>query len=255
MDFTIITAWRCFWETTPGFVTANFVFFCPAPPDVHAFARNTIVEANVILTCLGTGFYPKDIILQIKRNGRVLTREDGVYSSGVRPNDDKTYQRRDSVEILRSDLSTYTCEVNHPASGLHVEKVWGKKRFLIVLCKMIEMTSPAKVLCHSWLHLKPQLWRIFPVYFNLGILSALTIISHGYGNKFKFREWRHYYKKIKWGKKCSWSDDYRGSNQGNSQKVGTDDQTNESRIQVVINVNYPLHNQMCFIIEQTERVS
>nr|AGM34044.1 MHC class I antigen [Oplegnathus fasciatus] len=95
-----------------------------SPPDVYVFAKNTKVETNVILTCLATGFYPKDIILQIKRNGRVLTTKDGVISSGVRPNGDKTYQRRDSVEILRSDLSTYSCEVNHPAAGLHVEKVW-----------------------------------------------------------------------------------------------------------------------------------
>lgn len=124
-------------------------FLCPAPPEVYVFARNTKVETNVVLTCLATGFYPKDIILQIKRNSRVLMIEDGVISSGVRPNEDQTYQRRDSVEILRSDLATYTCEVTHPESGLHVVKVWGKKPFLIGFCKMIEMTLPAKVLCHS----------------------------------------------------------------------------------------------------------
>ncbi|XP_044027439.1 H-2 class I histocompatibility antigen, L-D alpha chain-like isoform X2 [Siniperca chuatsi] len=93
-------------------------------PAVYLYTKKTRVEANIILTCLATGFYPKDIVLQIKRNGRVLTREDGLISSGVRPNEDETFQRRDSVEILRSDVSTYTCEVNHPGSRLHVEKVW-----------------------------------------------------------------------------------------------------------------------------------
>ncbi|XP_039675726.1 H-2 class I histocompatibility antigen, Q10 alpha chain-like isoform X2 [Perca fluviatilis] len=97
------------------------------PPKVHLFTRNTKVEANILLTCLATGFLPKEITLHMKRNGRVLTPADGVVSSGVRPNGDETYQRRDSVEILRSDLSTYTCEVNHPASKVHVEKEWDHK--------------------------------------------------------------------------------------------------------------------------------
>ncbi|XP_078123178.1 uncharacterized protein LOC144528465 [Sander vitreus] len=94
------------------------------PPKVHLFTRNTRVEANILLTCLATGFLPKDITLCMKRNGRILTKADGVVSSGVRPNGDDTFQRRDSVEILRSDLSTYTCEVIHQASNVHVEKVW-----------------------------------------------------------------------------------------------------------------------------------
>ncbi|XP_045914814.1 class I histocompatibility antigen, F10 alpha chain-like isoform X2 [Micropterus dolomieu] len=98
-----------------------------SPPEVFLFSKNTKVESKVMLTCLATGFYPKDIILNIKRNGRVLTREDGVITFGVRPNEDDTFQRRDSVEILKSDMSKYTCEVNHPASRLHVEKEWDHK--------------------------------------------------------------------------------------------------------------------------------
>ncbi|MED6260019.1 hypothetical protein ATANTOWER_029199 [Ataeniobius toweri] len=95
-----------------------------SPPKVHLFTRKAKVEANTIWTCLATGFYPKDIIMQIKRNGRVLTQEDGVVTTGVRPNNDGTFQRKDHVEILKSDVSTYTCEVNHPASRLHVEEKW-----------------------------------------------------------------------------------------------------------------------------------
>ncbi|KAM6903751.1 H-2 class I histocompatibility antigen, L-D alpha chain-like [Lycodopsis pacificus] len=94
------------------------------PPEMFVFTRNTKVEANVILTCLGTGFYPKEIVLRIKRNNRVLAPEDGLYSGGTRPNGDETFQRRDSVEILRSDESTYTCEVIHEATRVHVEKKW-----------------------------------------------------------------------------------------------------------------------------------
>ncbi|KAF3706990.1 H-2 class I histocompatibility antigen, L-D alpha chain Precursor [Channa argus] len=98
-----------------------------SPPNVYVFAKNTKIETNVLLTCMATGFYPKDIILYIRRNGRALTQEDGLISSGVLPNDDDTYQRRDSVEILRSDVSTYTCEIIHRATGVYVTEVWDQK--------------------------------------------------------------------------------------------------------------------------------
>ncbi|KAM4725641.1 BOLA class I histocompatibility antigen, alpha chain BL3-6-like [Anableps anableps] len=95
-----------------------------SPPEVHLFARQAKVETNTIFTCLATGFYPKDIILEIKRNGRVLKKEDGLVTSGVRPNNDNTFQRRDHVEILKSDVAAYTCEVSHPATGVQVKKKW-----------------------------------------------------------------------------------------------------------------------------------
>ncbi|XP_056254543.1 H-2 class I histocompatibility antigen, L-D alpha chain-like isoform X2 [Seriola aureovittata] len=95
-----------------------------SPPEVHLFAKNSKVKTNIILTCLATGFYPKDIDVWIKRNGRVLYGDDGLTTSGVRPNQDNTYQRRDSVEILKTDKSTYTCEVIHKASGVQVERGW-----------------------------------------------------------------------------------------------------------------------------------
>ncbi|KAF1382074.1 hypothetical protein PFLUV_G00160660 [Perca fluviatilis] len=91
-----------------------------AIPKVHLFAKNTTVEANILLTCLATGFLPKEITLHMKRNGRILTEADGVVSSGVRPNGDETFQRRDSVEILPSDVSNFTCEVIHLASKVHL---------------------------------------------------------------------------------------------------------------------------------------
>ncbi|XP_041867781.1 uncharacterized protein LOC121656750 isoform X2 [Melanotaenia boesemani] len=93
-------------------------------PDVFLFAKKAKEEANIVLTCLATGFYPKDIVLQIRRNGRVLIKEDGVKTTGVRPNEDDTFQRKDSVEILKSDMSDYTCEVIHKASNLSVERKW-----------------------------------------------------------------------------------------------------------------------------------
>uniref|UniRef100_A0A3Q1IHL6 Ig-like domain-containing protein n=1 Tax=Anabas testudineus TaxID=64144 RepID=A0A3Q1IHL6_ANATE len=101
-----------------------------SPPEVFLFAKQTKIETNIMLTCLATGFYPKDITMNIKRNGRVLTVEDGLESSGVRPNDDDTHQIRKSVEILRSDSSTYTCQIIHNATGVDVENVWASDRSL-----------------------------------------------------------------------------------------------------------------------------
>ncbi|XP_062292291.1 H-2 class I histocompatibility antigen, Q9 alpha chain-like [Scomber scombrus] len=98
-----------------------------SPPDVYMLATNTRIESNLMLSCLATGFYPKDIILHIKRNNCILTKEEGLISSGVRPNEDDTFQRRDSVEISKSDIASFKCEVIHKASKLSVEKVWDHK--------------------------------------------------------------------------------------------------------------------------------
>ncbi|XP_047430636.1 tyrosine-protein phosphatase non-receptor type substrate 1-like isoform X2 [Mugil cephalus] len=83
------------------------------------------VQANITLTCLAEGFYPRNIILNIKRNGNILTREDGVETSlDVCPREDNTFQRRDHIIISKSDRSNYSCEVIHAASDSHEEKVW-----------------------------------------------------------------------------------------------------------------------------------
>uniref|UniRef100_A0A3P9JQ94 Immunoglobulin C1-set domain-containing protein n=1 Tax=Oryzias latipes TaxID=8090 RepID=A0A3P9JQ94_ORYLA len=92
-------------------------------PDVYLFASEAKEKANVVLTCLATGFYPKDITMNIRRDGRILTKDDGVESSGVRPNNDDTHQRRDHVEILRTDVATYTyhrlpTEENFPIAAI-----------------------------------------------------------------------------------------------------------------------------------------
>uniref|UniRef100_A0A3B4HB17 Ig-like domain-containing protein n=1 Tax=Pundamilia nyererei TaxID=303518 RepID=A0A3B4HB17_9CICH len=89
----------------------TFHFLHPAPPDLHVFAKNSRVQTNIVLTCLATGFYPKDVTVTIRRNKRVLTADDGLKSSGLLPNDDDTFQRREYVEVLKSDPATYSCEV------------------------------------------------------------------------------------------------------------------------------------------------
>ncbi|XP_047461050.1 uncharacterized protein LOC125019941 [Mugil cephalus] len=99
-------------------------FIDTTPPDVKMFPENYEVQTNIIVTCLVSGFYPNNITLNMKRNGRILTREDGVKSSGVCSYEDDTFQRRDFVEIKTSDTSDFCCEVIHAASGSRVEKFW-----------------------------------------------------------------------------------------------------------------------------------
>uniref|UniRef100_A0A672FJR2 MHC class I-like antigen recognition-like domain-containing protein n=1 Tax=Salarias fasciatus TaxID=181472 RepID=A0A672FJR2_SALFA len=73
------------------------------PPDVFIYATPSRKPEILVLRCMATGFYSKDIVLQIRRNGRVLEPADGLETTGVRPNEDETFQRRDWVEILKSD--------------------------------------------------------------------------------------------------------------------------------------------------------
>uniref|UniRef100_A0A672FM80 Ig-like domain-containing protein n=1 Tax=Salarias fasciatus TaxID=181472 RepID=A0A672FM80_SALFA len=96
------------------------------PPDVFIYATPSRKPEILVLRCMATGFYSKDIVLQIRRNGRVLEPADGLETTGVRPNEDETFQRRDWVEILKSDPSNYTCRVFHEALGFYIEESWGR---------------------------------------------------------------------------------------------------------------------------------
>uniref|UniRef100_A0A3Q1GGA5 Major histocompatibility complex class I ZAA n=1 Tax=Acanthochromis polyacanthus TaxID=80966 RepID=A0A3Q1GGA5_9TELE len=93
-------------------------------PEVFLYTTKSKVKSNVVLNCLPTSFYPKDIIVQIKQNDHVLSKLDGLETSDVRPNEDDTFQRRDHVKILKSDVSTYSCQIIHKTSEIDIEKVW-----------------------------------------------------------------------------------------------------------------------------------
>ncbi|KAM9419559.1 major histocompatibility complex class I-related gene protein-like isoform 2-T3 [Salvelinus alpinus] len=84
-----------------------------SPPKVYVFAKKAKTAGHVRLTCMATGFYPKDVEMHIKKNGVPLTKQDGVQSTGVLPNDDDTYQIRMSVQIPEADKETYECYVGH----------------------------------------------------------------------------------------------------------------------------------------------
>uniref|UniRef100_A0AAV2K637 Zinc fingers and homeoboxes protein 1 n=1 Tax=Knipowitschia caucasica TaxID=637954 RepID=A0AAV2K637_KNICA len=90
-------------------------------PDVYVFASPARNKDNVFLNCMATGFYPPDIVVQLKRDGLVLK---DVHTTGIRPNQDDTYQRRDYIEILRTDEGPYICEVIHAATHVTIAKKW-----------------------------------------------------------------------------------------------------------------------------------
>uniref|UniRef100_A0A4W5Q4A7 Ig-like domain-containing protein n=1 Tax=Hucho hucho TaxID=62062 RepID=A0A4W5Q4A7_9TELE len=85
---------------------------------------------HVRLTCMVTGFYPKDVLMHIKKNGVPLTKHDGVQSAGVLPNDDETYQIRMSVQIPEADKETYECYVDHRTLKEPIVEKWGKVWFI-----------------------------------------------------------------------------------------------------------------------------
>ncbi|XP_059899942.1 class I histocompatibility antigen, F10 alpha chain-like isoform X2 [Gadus macrocephalus] len=93
-----------------------------ARPEVYMSARP--FKNHLKLSCLATTFHPKDIIMNIRRDGHLMDRLDGLQSTGIRPNGDGTHQIKMWVLIPGGDTAKYTCEVNHPASKIHEVKEW-----------------------------------------------------------------------------------------------------------------------------------
>ena len=82
-------------------------------PEVHVFAKRIINgKIKLKLTCLATGFYPKDVILNIRKY-RITLPDNEVESTGVRPNEDGTFQLRKSINIYEDEKAEYDCYVSH----------------------------------------------------------------------------------------------------------------------------------------------
>ncbi|KAK9958179.1 hypothetical protein ABG768_012353 [Culter alburnus] len=96
-------------------------------PDVHVFARKAPDDdSNLVLTCLATGFYPRDVQMNIRLYRTKLKHQT---SSGIRPNDDETFQMRISVKINRNHKGSYDCLVIHNSLRKPVTVKW-EKHFL-----------------------------------------------------------------------------------------------------------------------------
>uniref|UniRef100_A0A673ISE5 Ig-like domain-containing protein n=1 Tax=Sinocyclocheilus rhinocerous TaxID=307959 RepID=A0A673ISE5_9TELE len=91
-------------------------------PNVHITLRKAPNDQNKqVLICLTTGFYPRDIEMDIRFNKTVLKDQT---SSGIRPNDDGSFQMRTSVEIDRSHEGIYDCFVIHSSLTEAVSAGW-----------------------------------------------------------------------------------------------------------------------------------
>ncbi|XP_051727516.1 H-2 class I histocompatibility antigen, K-Q alpha chain-like isoform X9 [Ctenopharyngodon idella] len=94
-------------------------------PDVRVSARKSPDDhSNLVLTCLATGFYPRDVQMNIRLNRNIL--EDQT-SSGIRPNDDETFQMRISVKINRNLKGSYDCLLIHSSLRKPVSVKWDGK--------------------------------------------------------------------------------------------------------------------------------
>ncbi|XP_066526006.1 H-2 class II histocompatibility antigen, A-S beta chain-like [Hoplias malabaricus] len=93
-------------------------------PDVYVFVKKSQTESSGLnLTCLATGFYPKDLKMRLRRFTTSLP-DHLLTSSGVRPNGDGTYQLRKSVDVQEEDTAGYDCSVEHSALQDPVIKPW-----------------------------------------------------------------------------------------------------------------------------------
>ncbi|XP_062385630.1 class I histocompatibility antigen, F10 alpha chain-like isoform X2 [Sardina pilchardus] len=92
-----------------------------SPPKVRLFAKAAGSSNTLKLTCMATGFYPKDIDITILKGKEVMKKGD---LRDVLPNGDGTHQIKLIVETQRSDIDDYTCEVNHIGLEEPIIKVW-----------------------------------------------------------------------------------------------------------------------------------
>ncbi|ROJ01475.1 H-2 class I histocompatibility antigen, L-D alpha chain [Anabarilius grahami] len=91
-------------------------------PDVRVSVRKAPDDdSKLVLTCLATGFYPRDVQMNIRLNRNIL--EDQT-SSGIRPNDDETFQMRISVKINRNLKGSYDCRLTHSSLTEPVSVKW-----------------------------------------------------------------------------------------------------------------------------------
>ncbi|XP_050992851.1 zinc-alpha-2-glycoprotein-like isoform X2 [Labeo rohita] len=93
------------------------------PPDVCVFVAVSDDHSKLVLTCLATGFYPRDIKMYIRLDGSVLENQT---SSRIRPNGNGSFQMRTSVEINANHKGFYDCLVIHSSLTLTrpVVTVW-----------------------------------------------------------------------------------------------------------------------------------
>ncbi|XP_064407863.1 uncharacterized protein LOC102360671 [Latimeria chalumnae] len=93
-------------------------------PEVQIYNRPGPWKNSISLTCMVTGFYPQSISVNWIKNGEVFQVSS---SDNVLPNEDETYQLRNTIEIDPEDEGSYACHVEH--SSLEEKRIvsWEKE--------------------------------------------------------------------------------------------------------------------------------
>ncbi|XP_035277552.1 major histocompatibility complex class I-related gene protein-like [Anguilla anguilla] len=100
-----------------------------AQPTTAVFAKRYWDPEKVILTCLVSGFHCRDMTVEVYRDDDIITEEDGLLSSWIRPNGDGTCQLRKSLDISNSIEASYSCEVQFRSLKQLVKwdgKIWDR---------------------------------------------------------------------------------------------------------------------------------
>uniref|UniRef100_H3A5K4 Ig-like domain-containing protein n=2 Tax=Latimeria chalumnae TaxID=7897 RepID=H3A5K4_LATCH len=80
-------------------------------PEVTVYDRPDFESESIILTCMATGFHPRSIDVSWVRDEN--TQMNDVYTDGILPNEDGTFQIKMTLQIDLKDKRSYACHVDH----------------------------------------------------------------------------------------------------------------------------------------------
>ncbi|XP_064197544.1 major histocompatibility complex class I-related gene protein-like isoform X2 [Anguilla rostrata] len=98
-------------------------------PTAAVFAKRSLNPGKIILTCLVSGFHCSNTTVEVYQDDAIITEEDGLLSSGIRPNGDGTCQLRKSLDISNGTEASYSCEVQFGSLKRLVKwdgKIWDR---------------------------------------------------------------------------------------------------------------------------------
>ncbi|XP_069055107.1 BOLA class I histocompatibility antigen, alpha chain BL3-7-like isoform X2 [Lepisosteus oculatus] len=95
-------------------------------PQVSVYSRVSGSQGPEV-TCLATGFFPKDIVVHLQRDGQDL--QEDVHSGEVLPNGDGSFQVRKSLRVRAGEEDKYSCRVDHKSlsPGEDIVRTWEPK--------------------------------------------------------------------------------------------------------------------------------
>ncbi|XP_048375967.1 major histocompatibility complex class I-related gene protein-like isoform X2 [Stegostoma tigrinum] len=91
----------------------------PIAPQMFLTVDVTSATESAQLSCLVTGFYPRDIEVILLKNGTPIGE---TYSTGILPNHNGTYQFRRWAVIELEDTATYSCQYEHGSKGVETRQ-------------------------------------------------------------------------------------------------------------------------------------